>query len=162
IDLHLSGLEKLGAEVKVEGGDVVAHGARLRGAAVGVGGQTVTGAGNIMMGGALGEGGRALGCAACEAGVVGPAQTLNKNGARIQGAGTKTIRIEGVRRLGGAEHTIIPDRIETGTFIAAAAITGGTLDPLNCCPGHVASVIEKFRETGLPIEEPNQFSLRVR
>src|SRR5262249_7447577 len=162
IDLHLSGLEKLGADVKVEGGDVVAHCDRLRGGVVEFEGQTVTGTENLMMAAALAEGETTLECAACEPEVIDLAELLNKMGARIQGAGTKTIRIEGVRRLGGAEHTIIPDRIETGTFIAAAAITGGTLDLLNCCPGHVASVIEKFRETGLPIEEPNQFSLRVR
>jgi UDP-N-acetylglucosamine 1-carboxyvinyltransferase len=162
IDLHLSGLETLGAEVKVEGGDVVAHCDRLRGGVVAFEGQTVTGTENLMMAAALAEGETILECAACEPEVVDLAELLNKMGARIQGAGTKTIRIEGVRRLGGSEHTIIPDRIETGTFIAAAAITGGTLDLLNCCPGHIASVIEKFRETGVPIEEPNQFSLRVR
>src|SRR5437868_1743805 len=81
--------------------------------------------------------------------------------ARIEGAGRSTLRIEGVEQLGGAEHTIIPDRIETGTFIAAAALTGGQLDIVNCNPQHISAVIEKFLETGVKIEQPNAFSLRV-
>src|SRR5262249_53197985 len=77
------------------------------------------------------------------------------------GAGTSTITIKGVRSLGGAEHTIIPDRIETGTFIAAAAITGSELDILNCCPAHLTAVIEKFQTAGVAVTQPNAYSLRV-
>jgi UDP-N-acetylglucosamine 1-carboxyvinyltransferase len=87
---------------------------------------------------------------------------LNKMGARIKGAGTATIEIEGVEALGGAEHTIIPDRIETGTFIVAAAITGGELEIKNCAPEHLTAVIEKLRETGVVIEEINPTTLLVK
>jgi UDP-N-acetylglucosamine 1-carboxyvinyltransferase len=83
-------------------------------------------------------------------------------GARIEGAGTSSIRVEGVDELGSAEHTIIPDRIEAGTFVAAAAITGGQLDIVNCNPQHLTAVLDKFNETGVHIEQPNAFSLRVR
>jgi UDP-N-acetylglucosamine 1-carboxyvinyltransferase len=90
------------------------------------------------------------------------ADLLNKMGARIKGAGTATIEIEGVEALGGAEHTIIPDRIETGTFIVAAAITGGELEIKNCAPAHLAAVIEKMREAGVEIEELNPTTLLVK
>ena len=90
------------------------------------------------------------------------AELLNKMGARIKGAGTPTIEIEGVEALGGAEHTIIPDRIETGTFIVAAAITGGELEIKSCDPEHLRAVIEKLREAGVEIDELNQSTLRVR
>jgi UDP-N-acetylglucosamine 1-carboxyvinyltransferase len=113
------------------------------------------------MAAALAEGVTTLFNAAREPEVVDLADLLNKMGARIEGAGKSTITIEGVRELGGAEHTIIADRIETGTFIAAAAITGGHLDIVNCCPEHLAAVIDKFRETGVRIDQPNAFSLRV-
>jgi UDP-N-acetylglucosamine 1-carboxyvinyltransferase len=162
IDLHLAGLEELGAQVRIEGGDVVASCERLHGGVVTFKGQTVTGTENLMMAAALADGMSTLEGAACEPEVVDLAELLNKMGARIQGAGTPTVTVEGVRSLGGAEHTIIPDRIETGTFIAAAAITGGTLDLVNCCPQHITSVIDKFVEAGIPIERLNQFSLRVR
>jgi UDP-N-acetylglucosamine 1-carboxyvinyltransferase len=82
-------------------------------------------------------------------------------GARIEGAGHSAIRIEGVDKLGGAEHTIIPDRIETGTFVVAAAITGGQLDIVNCNPQHITAALDKLEETGVRIERPNAFSLRV-
>ena len=162
IDLHLAALEELGARVSIEGGDVVASSERLRGGLVEFKGQTVTGTENLMMAAALADGVTTLKGAACEPEVVDLAELLNKMGARIQGAGTPTVTIEGVSSLGSAEHTIIPDRIEAGTFIAAAAITGGTLDLVNCCPEHIASVIDKFAEAGIPIERLNQFSLRVR
>ena len=90
------------------------------------------------------------------------AELLNKMGARIKGAGTETIEIEGVEAFGGAEHTIIPDRIETGTFIVAAAITNGELEIKNCRPDHLIAVIEKLRETGVEIEEINPSTLLVK
>jgi len=90
------------------------------------------------------------------------AELLNKMGARIKGAGTSVIEIEGVEGLGGAEHTIIPDRIETGTFIVAAAITNGELEIKSCRPEHLTAVINKLRETGVEIEELNQSTLLVK
>ena len=161
IDLHLRALEQLGAEVRLEGGDVVARARRLRGAAIHFERETVTGTENVMMAASLAEGNTTVTGAACEPEVTDLAELLNKMGARIQGAGTGTIEIEGVERLGGAEHTIIPDRIETGTFLAAAAITGGSLEVVNCCPGHLTSVINKLSEAGVRIQQPNAFSLRV-
>jgi UDP-N-acetylglucosamine 1-carboxyvinyltransferase len=161
IDLHLSGFEKLGAEVTLEGGDVVARARRLQGREIYFDKVTVTGTENLMMAASLADGVTTLINAAREPEVVDLAELLNKMGARIEGAGRSTIRIEGVEQLGGAEHTIIPDRIEAGTFIAAAAITGGQLDIVNCNPQHISAVIDKFVETGVKIEQPNAFSLRV-
>jgi UDP-N-acetylglucosamine 1-carboxyvinyltransferase len=161
IDFHLRGFEKLGANVTLEGGDVVARAERLRGSGIYFDKVTVTGTENLMMAASLAEGVTTLENAAREPEIVDLADLLNKMGARIEGAGKSTITIEGVRELGGAEHTIIPDRIETATFIAAAAITGGHLDIANCCPQHVAAVIDKLRETGVRIEQPDAFSLRV-
>jgi len=99
--------------------------------------------------------------AACEPEITDLAELLNKMGARVRGAGTSRIEIEGVPELGRAEHTIIPDRIETGTFIAAAAITRGELEIRDCQPSHLAAVINKFREVGVNIEEINPSTLRV-
>ncbi|MFL6216449.1 MAG: UDP-N-acetylglucosamine 1-carboxyvinyltransferase [Blastocatellia bacterium] len=161
IDLHLSGFEKLGAEVTLEGGDVVARARRLQGREIYFDKVTVTGTENLMMAAALADGVTTLINAAREPEVVDLAELLNKMGARIEGTGRSTIRIEGVEQLGGAEHTIIPDRIEAGTFIAAAAMTGGQLDIVNCNPQHISAVIDKFIETGVRIEQPNAFSLRV-
>ena len=162
IDLHLTGFEKLGASVSLEGGDVVARAERLQGREIYFDKVTVTGTENLMMAASLADGVTVLNNVAREPEVTDLADLLNKMGARIQGAGSSTITIEGVRELGGAEHTIIPDRIETGTFVAAAAITGGELDIVNCSPQHLTAVIDKLRETGVRIEQPNSFSLRVR
>jgi UDP-N-acetylglucosamine 1-carboxyvinyltransferase len=100
--------------------------------------------------------------AACEPEIVDLAELLNSMGARVRGAGTHTITIEGVEALGGAEHTIIPDRIETGTFIVAAAITRGELEIKGCHPGHSGALIAKLREVGVEIEEVNQSTVHVR
>ncbi|HEV8487555.1 MAG TPA: UDP-N-acetylglucosamine 1-carboxyvinyltransferase [Blastocatellia bacterium] len=162
IDLHLAAFEKLGASVALEGGDVVARAKRLQGREVVFDKVTVTGTENLMMAAALADGVTTLVNAAREPEIIDLAELLNKMGARIEGAGRSTITIEGVERLGGAEHTIIPDRIETGTFIMAAAITGGHLEIVNCNPQHLAAAIDKLRETGVSIEQPNAFSLRVR
>jgi UDP-N-acetylglucosamine 1-carboxyvinyltransferase len=162
IDLHLAGFVKLGATVAIEGGNVVARSKRLQGRELYFDGITVTGTENLMMAAALAEGVTVLNNAACEPEVVDLAELLNKMGARIQGAGQSTIRIEGVEELGGAEHTIIPDRIETGTFAVAAAVTGGELDIVNCEPRHITAVLDKLAEAGVRIERPNAFSLRVR
>jgi UDP-N-acetylglucosamine 1-carboxyvinyltransferase len=161
IDLHLAGLERLGARVVLEGGDVVATAQRLAGADIEFAQETVTGTENLMMAASLASGITVLHGAAREPEVTDLVELLNKMGARIKGAGTDTVTIEGVKFLGGAEHTIIPDRIETGTFIAAAAITGGALDILNCCPAHLGAVIDKFREAGVEVTQPNAYSLTV-
>jgi UDP-N-acetylglucosamine 1-carboxyvinyltransferase len=165
IDLHLEALKVLGAEVSLESGYVVARaprGGRLRGAEVEFEKVTVTGTENLMMAGALAEGTTVLRNAAREPEIVDLAELLNRMGARVRGAGTPIVTIEGVEALGGAEHTIIPDRIETGTFLVAAAITDGELEIKNCRPDHSAIVISKLREAGVEIEEINPSTLKVR
>lgn len=164
IDLHLKAFEELGATVSLESGDVVARApkGRLIGAEINFEKVTVTGTENVMMAAALAKGKTVIKNAACEPEIEDLAELLNKMGARIKGAGTETIEIEGVEAMNGAEHTIIPDRIETGTFIAAAAITGGELEIKNCVPKHLTTVIEKLRETGVEIEEINPSTLLVK
>ena len=164
IDLHLKAFEQLGAQVSLESGNVVArapHG-RLIGANVSFDKVTVTGTENVMMAAALAKGKTVIHNAAREPEILDLAELLNKMGARIKGAGSEIIEIEGVETLGAAEHTIIPDRIETGTFMIAAAITHGELEITHCQPAHLQAVIEKLRETGIEIEELNQSSLSVK
>src|SRR6185503_531069 len=164
IDLHLIAFEKLGAEVRLEAGNVIARapkGGRLRGGDVHFDKVTVTGTENVMMAATLANGVTTLHNAACEPEISDLAELLNKMGARVRGAGTSRIEIEGVEALGGAQHTIIPDRIETGTFIAAAAITKGELEINDCAPLHLSSVIHKLREVGVDIEELNPSTLHV-
>lgn len=164
IDLHLRAFEALGATVSLEAGYVLAKapdGGRLRGATINFDKVTVTGTENVMMAAALAEGTTTINNAACEPEIEDLAELMNKMGARINGAGTSVMTIEGVETMGGAEHTIIPDRIETGTFIVAAAITGGELEITGCQPDHITAVIEKLREAGVEIEEVNQSTLRV-
>src|SRR6266480_3830224 len=165
IDLHLSGFEQFGAEVKLEAGNVVARApsdGRLRAAEINFAKVTVTGTENLMMAATLARGTTVLHNAAREPEIVDLAALLNKMGARVNGAGSETIQIEGVDALGGAEHTIIPDRIETGTFIVAAAITRGELEIKDCNPEHCNRVIGKLRDVGVEIEEINQSTLYVR
>jgi UDP-N-acetylglucosamine 1-carboxyvinyltransferase len=164
IDLHLSGFEKFGAEVKLEAGNVVARApsdGRLRGADIHFAKVTVTGTENLMMAATLARGSTTLYNAAREPEIVDLADLLNKMGARVNGAGSETIQIEGVDSLGAAEHTIIPDRIETGTFIVAAALTQGELEIKDCRPDHLTSVIEKLRSVGVVIKEANPTTLEV-
>ncbi|MDQ6787599.1 MAG: UDP-N-acetylglucosamine 1-carboxyvinyltransferase [Acidobacteriota bacterium] len=164
IDLHLKAFEQLGAIVSLESGDVVARApkGKLIGADVSFEKVTVTGTENVMMAAALAKGKTTIYNAAREPEIEDLAELLNKMGARIKGAGTSKIEIEGVENLGGAEHTIIPDRIETGTFIVAAAITNGELEIRNCEPKHLVSSIGKLREAGVEIEELNPSTLRVK
>jgi len=164
IDLHLKAFEKLGAEVRLEAGNVIARApkaGRLIGGEIHFDKVTVTGTENLMMAATLARGLTILHNAACEPEISDLAELLNKMGARVRGAGTSRMEIEGVEALGGAEHTIIPDRIEAGTFIAAAAITRGDLEIKDCEPLHLSSVIEKFREVGVEIEELNPSTLHV-
>lgn len=164
IDLHLAGFTKLGAEVLLEKGDVVAStpkSGRLQGAEVTFQKISVTGTENLMMAATLANGRTIIHNPAREPEVRDLAELLNKMGARVRGAGTPTIQIDGVDALGGAEHAIIPDRIETGTFITAGAITRGELEIKNCNPEHCNRIIAKLRETGVEIEEVNQSTLMV-
>jgi UDP-N-acetylglucosamine 1-carboxyvinyltransferase len=164
IDLHLIAFERLGAEVRLEAGNVIARApksGRLIGGEIHFDKVTVTGTENVMMAATLAAGTTVLHNAACEPEISDLAELLNKMGARVRGAGTSRIEIEGVEALGSAEHTIIPDRIETGTFIAAAAITRGDLEIKDCEPQHLTAVIKKFREVGVQIEEVNPSTLHV-
>jgi len=164
IDLHLAGFEKLGAEVRLEAGNVVARApkdGRLRGGEVHFGKVTVTGTENLMMAATLAWGRTTLYNAAREPEIADLAELLNKMGARVRGAGTSTIQIEGVAALGGAEHTIIPDRIETGTFIIAGAMTRGELEIKDCRPEHSAALIAKLRDAGVELHELNPSTLSV-
>ena len=164
IDLHLKAFEQLGASVSLESGDVIArapHG-RLIGATIDFEKVTVTGTENVMMAAVLAKGRTTIKNAAEEPEIEDLADLLNKMGARIKGAGTSVIEIEGVESLGGAEHTIIPDRIETGTFMVAAAITGGEIEIKSCRPEHLTAVIDKLREAGVDIEELNPSTLLVK
>jgi UDP-N-acetylglucosamine 1-carboxyvinyltransferase len=164
IDLHLRAFEQLGAVVSLESGDVVArapHG-RLKGAELEFEKVTVTGTENVMMAAVLATGRTVIRNAAMEPEIEDLAELLNKMGARIRGAGTTVLEIDGVEGLGSAEHTIIPDRIETGTFIVAAAITDGEIEIKSCRPEHLTAVIEKLRDAGVEIEELNQSTLLVR
>jgi UDP-N-acetylglucosamine 1-carboxyvinyltransferase len=164
IDLHLAAFTKLGAEVKLESGNVIARapkGGRLIGGEIHFDKVTVTGTENLMMAATLARGLTVIHNSACEPEITDLAELLNKMGARVRGAGTSRIEIEGVEALGGAQHTIIPDRIETGTFIAAAAITKGNLEIKDCQPQHLGSVIDKFREIGVRIDEINPSTLQV-
>ena len=161
IDLHLKAFEQLGATVSLESGDVVARApkGRLSGAEIDFEKVTVTGTENVMMAAALAVGRTVIRNAAQEPEIEDLAELLNKMGARIKGAGTPVMEIEGVEELGGAEHTIIPDRIETGTFIVAAAITGGELEIKGCNPDHIRAVIKELRAAGVEIEELNPSTL---
>jgi UDP-N-acetylglucosamine 1-carboxyvinyltransferase len=164
IDLHLMAFEKLGAQVKLESGNVIARapqGGRLIGGEIDFDKVTVTGTENVMMAATLARGSSVILNAACEPEIIDLAELLNKMGARVRGAGTSRIEIEGVAELGRAEHTIIPDRIEAGTFIAAAAITRGDLEIRDCQPLHLSAVIAKFRDAGVNIEELNPSTLRA-
>jgi UDP-N-acetylglucosamine 1-carboxyvinyltransferase len=148
INLHLMGLEKLGASVEIEHGYVVASAKKLRGAHICFDTVTVTGTENLMMAAALAEGETTLENAAREPEIVDLAQALIQMGAKIEGAGTDIIRIQGVEGLRPMDYTVMPDRIETGTFVIASAITGGDILIKNCFAGHLDAVISKVTEAG--------------
>ena len=152
INLHLKGLEQMGAEIQLEHGYVIAKAKRLQGTAITFDQVTVTGTENLMMAACLAEGVTVLENAAREPEVVALAEYLGQMGARVQGAGTPQITIEGVPELEPASCTVIPDRIETGTYMIAAAITGGhlTLSPCRC--DHLEAVIGKLESAGAAIK----------
>jgi UDP-N-acetylglucosamine 1-carboxyvinyltransferase len=155
IDLHLKGFEALGAAVRVEGGNIKVFAPRLRGAIIdmqGKFGPTVLGTDNVIMAAVLADGVTVVEGAAQEPEVVDLANFLNKMGAKIEGAGTRRIIIEGVSALHGAEHKVIPDRIEAGTFLVAGAICGHGVTVKRVEPEHVRSVTDALTRCGFPID----------
>jgi UDP-N-acetylglucosamine 1-carboxyvinyltransferase len=160
IDLHIKGLEQLGAKITQEHGYVEASATRLKGAEIAFDKITVTGTEDLLMAATLAEGETILRNCAREPEVADLADLLNKMGASIEGAGTSTIRVQGVSKLQGAKHRIIPDRIEAGTFIIAGAMTGGDLNIAGCQPTHLEAVLSKLREVGVKLKI-NGESVRV-
>jgi len=149
IDLHIKGLEQLGAKIVQEHGYVTASADRLKGAEIVFDKITVTGTEDLLMAATLAEGETIFQNCAREPEVADLADLLNKMGAKIEGAGTSTIRVKGVAKLKGAKHRIIPDRIEAGTFIIAAAMTGGDLNIAGCDPSHLDALLSKLHEVGV-------------
>src|SRR5579872_5018408 len=160
IDLHIKGLESLGANITQDHGYIEASAERLKGGSIFFDKITVTGTEDLMMAAVLAEGETVMQNCAREPEVSDLAARLNKMGARIQGAGTPTIRIQGVDKLHGARHRIIPDRIEAGTFVIAGALTGGDLMVAHCEPAHLGALLEKLQQCGVNIRT-NGDSVRV-
>jgi UDP-N-acetylglucosamine 1-carboxyvinyltransferase len=161
IDQHLKGLEAMGAKITLAHGSVTAKAKRLRGAAIVCDVPTVTGTENLMMAATLAKGRTTIENAAREPEVEELARVLNKMGARVQGAGTSVISIEGVDELQPIEHAIVADRIEAGTFMVAAALTRGDVLLRDCLPEHLDAVVAKLRSAGAEIT-PEEGGLRVR
>ena len=161
IDQHLKGLARLGADISIENGYVVARASRLKGARITTDLVTVTGTENLMMAASLAEGTTVIENAACEPEVSDLAALLGAMGARIHGAGTARVEIEGVPELSGATHPVIPDRIEAGTLIVAGAITRGDLTVTDLVPEHLSAVLAKLEECGVELEV-GRTSVRVR
>ncbi|HXC61938.1 MAG TPA: UDP-N-acetylglucosamine 1-carboxyvinyltransferase [Nitrospiria bacterium] len=153
VNLHLDGLEKMGAEVKIEHGYVRVKAKRLKGATIHLDMPTVTGTENLMMAATLAEGTTRIENAACEPEVVDLARFLEKRGAKITGAGTSAITIEGTEKLNGADYEVMPDRIEAGTYLAAGAVTGGDVLVSGCAPSYLDAVLLKLREAGVKLKE---------
>jgi UDP-N-acetylglucosamine 1-carboxyvinyltransferase len=152
VNLHIQGLEAMGADITVENGYIKAKADRLKGATIVLDIVTVTGTENLMMAAALADGTTILENAAREPEVVDLANCLIKMGAKISGAGTSAITIEGVEKLNGVRYDVLPDRIETGTYLVAAAITGGKIKLKDTCPDILDAVLAKLREAGAQIE----------
>jgi UDP-N-acetylglucosamine 1-carboxyvinyltransferase len=164
VDLHLAALEKMGAEIATEHGYIqakVPNGGRLKGAHIVFEKITVTGTENILMAATLADGVTTLENCAREPEVTDLIHLLRKMGADIQGDETSTLRICGVQELRGATHSIIPDRIEAGTFLIAGAITNGDLTIANCAPAHLGAIIAKLQAAGVPVEIPDESTIRV-
>jgi len=155
VDQHIKGLEALGATIRIENGFVVAEAKRLRGARIKTDIVTVTGTENLMMAATLAEGETIIENAAREPEVVDLAEALISMGARIRGAGTDRIAIEGVERLHGARHKVMPDRIETGTFLSAVVAAGGRATLHGAAAGTLGSVLDKLREAGAQVDAQN-------
>jgi UDP-N-acetylglucosamine 1-carboxyvinyltransferase len=162
INLHLAGLEQLGAQIQQAHGYIEAAAPQgLRGSSIRFERITVTGTEDLIMAAVLARGETVLENAAREPEVADLVALLVKMGARIEGAGTSTIRIQGVERLSGADHAIIADRIETGTFLVAGAITGGNLTVTGCVPEHNAALITKLQSAGAEVAQVDTSTLRV-
>lgn len=156
IDLHVNGLRQLGATFELAGGDILLQAEHLTGADIFLGGpfgSTVTGTANVMMAACLAQGRTVIEAAACEPEITDLAEFLNTCGANITGHGTPRITIDGVARLGGGEHRIIPDRIETGTFMVAAAITNGELALRGARIDHLGAVVDRLRQIGVTVDK---------
>ncbi|HNA27746.1 MAG TPA: UDP-N-acetylglucosamine 1-carboxyvinyltransferase [Nitrospira sp.] len=162
VNFHLAGLEKMGATVEIEHGYIKATARRLRGSRIYFDTPSVTGTENLMMAAVLAEGTTVLENAAKEPEISDLAAFLVKRGARIAGAGTDMITIEGVTELHGADHDVIPDRIEAGTYLVAGAITGGEISVKRCRPEHMEPLLVKLRESGVELaEEGDRVHLKV-
>jgi UDP-N-acetylglucosamine 1-carboxyvinyltransferase len=162
VDLHIKGMKALGATVELEHGYIVARTERLRGARINLDVSSVGATGNIMMAAVLAEGSTVIENAACEPEMVALAEFLNALGARIEGAGTKTITIHGVDSLrSGVTFANIPDRIEAGTFLVAGAITRGDVTVARCRPDHLTNVLSRLREMGCDLTEGEDW-IRIR
>ena len=161
IDLHIGGLQKLGAAINLEHGYIQAAADRLRGAEIQFEKKTVGGTENLVMAASLAEGETVLRNCAVEPEVTDLCELLVKMGARIEGIGEETIRINGVRELGGAVHEIIPDRIEAGTFLVAGGLTRGDLVLTGVKPDQLTTVIERLRSSGVAIERIGADALHV-
>src|SRR5712671_2468272 len=164
VDLHLKALEQMGAEIGTSHGYIEARApkGRLKGAHIVFEKITVTGTENVLMAAALADGETVLENAGREPEVTDLVVMLRKMGTEISGDGTSTLRIRGVRELHGTEHTVIPDRIEAGTFLVAGAVTGGDLTVANCAPDHLGAVIAKLQQAGVPTDILDESTLRVR
>ncbi|KPK42142.1 MAG: UDP-N-acetylglucosamine 1-carboxyvinyltransferase [Omnitrophica WOR_2 bacterium SM23_29] len=164
VDLHLKGIKSLGADLKIEHGYVIANAKQLKGAHVYLGGafgSSVLATANVMMAATLAKGKTLIENAACEPEIVDLAESLIKMGAKIKGARTHLIEVEGVKTLGGLEHEIIPDRIEAGTYMIAAAMTKGDITIKNARYEHLGAIIDKLQEAGVIITRHGK-DLRVR
>ncbi len=161
VDLHLKGLTAMGVKFTVSGGLIEGKTNRLQGARIYLDYPSVGATENIMMAGTLARGTTVIENAASEPEIVDLAGFLNSMGARISGAGTKTIRIEGVKELGDTRYAVIPDRIEAGTLLLCAAVTGGDVTVTNVLPDHLRPLLAKLRETGISAEEVDYSAIRV-
>ena len=162
IDLHIKGLETMGATINYEHGYIEARAERLKGAHIHFDKITVTGTEDLLMAAVLADGETVMENCAREPEVTDLAALLTAMGAKIDGAGSSTIRVRGVEKLHGARHRINPDRIEAGTFLIAGAITGGDLCVANCNPAHLGALISKLEECGVRVDPVGPDSLRVR
>ena len=162
IDLHIKGLETLGAQISYEHGYIEARAERLKGAPILFDKITVTGTEDLMMAAVLADGETVMENCAREPEVTDLAALLTAMGAKIEGAGTPTIRVQGVEKLHGAKHRINADRIEAGTFLVAGAITGGDLCVSHCNPAHLTSIVGKLQECGARVEILGRDQIRVR
>ncbi|HUS90222.1 MAG TPA: UDP-N-acetylglucosamine 1-carboxyvinyltransferase [Phycisphaerae bacterium] len=158
VDLHLRGLKAMGADIDLDGGDIVARAKKLTGASIFLGGpfgSTVLGTANVMMAATLAQGRTVIESAACEPEIADLAAYLNAMGAHVEGAGTPRVVVEGVEELTGCEHAVVPDRIEAGTFMIAAALTNGEVSFPNVCLDHMMAIVDKLHEVGVVVENDN-------